>query len=58
MKVGNLVKHKRQSSYGVGLILKVYSFHRPLDRAVVLFSEFMVSCKFMTEDLELISESR
>ena len=58
MKAGDVVRHKRQPSFGAGIVLEVYSFHLPSDRAVVMFSDSMVRCKFMTEDLEVINESR
>jgi hypothetical protein len=58
MKVGDLVKHRLFPVYGVGVVLKVYSFHLPADRAVVMFSEFMCKCKFISKDLEVIDESR
>ena len=58
MKAGDVVRHKRQPSFGTGIVLEVYSFHLPSDRAVVMFSDSMVRCKFMTEDLEVINESR
>ncbi len=58
MKVGDLVKHKRQASYGVGVVLEMKHRHLTFDRAVVLFSEFMIRCQFRTKDLEVINESR
>jgi hypothetical protein len=58
ISVGDIVRHKGDPSFGTGIVLEVYSFHLPSDRAVVLFSEFMVACKFMTKDLEMINESR
>ncbi len=58
MKVGDLVKHKRQASYGVGIVLEMKHRHLTFDRAVVLFSEFMVGCQFRTIDLEVINENR
>ena len=53
MKVGDLVKHKRQASYGVGIVLKMKHRHLTFDRAVVYFSKFMVGCEFRTTDLEV-----
>lgn len=58
MKAGDIVRHKQQPSFGTGIVLEVYSFHLPSDRAIVMFSEFMVGCKFMAADLEVINESR
>jgi len=54
MKTGDIVRHKLQPSFGTGIVVEVYSFHLPADRAVVMFSEYMVKCKFMTKDLEVI----
>ncbi len=58
MKVGDLVKHKRQSSYGVGIVLEMKSRHLTFDRAVVYFSKFMVGCQFRAKDLEVVNENR
>ncbi len=54
MKVGDLVKHKRQASYGVGVVLEMKSRHLTFDRAVVYFSKFMVGCQFRAKDLEVL----
>ena len=58
MKTGDLVKHKRQASYGVGIVLKMKHRHLTFDRAVVYFSKFMVGCEFRTKDLEVVNENR
>ena len=59
MKAGNLVKHRLFPVYGVGVVLKVYSFHLPADKAVVMFSKFTrKSFHCFATYLEVISESR
>ena len=56
MKIGDLVKHPRQD-YGIGIVVRVYSFHKPHDRTQAFFSKWG-TCTFETQDLEVISESR
>ena len=56
MKVGDLVKHKRED-YGVGIVTRVYTFNWPDDRAKAFFSRWG-DCTFRTIDLEVINEDR
>ena len=55
MKVGNLVKHKRED-YGLGIVVRVYTFSEHRDRTQAFFSKWG-TCTFRTEDLEVINES-
>ena len=57
MRIGDLVKHKRQSSYGIGVVTRVYTFNWPDDRTKAFFSKWG-DCTFRTIDLEVINESR
>tara|TARA_R100000455_G_C6173019_1_gene53731 strand:- start:121 stop:369 length:249 start_codon:yes stop_codon:yes gene_type:complete len=52
MKIGDLVKHPRQD-YGIGIVVRVYSFHKPHDRTQAFFSKWG-TCTFETQDLEVI----
>ena len=56
MKVGDLVEHKRED-YGVGIVVRVYTFSEHRDRTQAFFSKWG-TCTFMTHDLEVISASR
>ena len=56
MKVGDLVKHKRED-YGVGIVTRVYTFNEHRDRTKAFFSKWG-TCTFETIDLEVVNESR
>ena len=56
MKIGNLVKHVRQD-YGIGIVVRVYTFRVPDDRTQAFFSKWG-TCTFETIDLQVINESR
>ena len=56
MKLGDLVKHIR-TDYGLGVVVRVYTFHMHGDRTQAFFSKWG-TCTFETQDLEVINENR
>ncbi len=52
MQVGDLVKHTRHD-YGVGIVVRVYTFSRHRDRTQAFFSKWG-TCTFETIDLEVV----
>ena len=52
MKIGDLVKHVRHD-YGLGIVVRVYTFHTEGDRTQAFFSKWG-TCTFETLDLEVL----